>query len=172
MNDDEDKATIVLDFNKIKEQLSQDEDLVDAASLDFTVSGLDHVDEEDLAHSDELKNSPRPLILVDLKSDYFQKKFKGAKAEFLIVKELANLNSLLKENSGNILAFYYNSDPKIINQLILQIKEKFQENKLLIIASKLSPEKASQHKATKYGVDAYLSDPFNISEFFEKIEKL
>ena len=67
---------------------------------------------------------------------------------------------------------YYNSDPKVINQLALQVKTKFPTNKILIIASKLSDEKAGLHKKSKFGVDAYLSDPFELSDLFEKIENL
>lgn len=171
MSDDE-KATIVLDFNKLKQQLSQEEELVDASSLDFLAKGVDNTDQDEAKLSPKQKSNPKPLIMVDFKSDFFNKKFSGSNAKFSIVKDLNNLNNFLRSSDENVVVFYYNSAPKIINQLILQIKEKFPNNKMIIIASNLSKEKAIKHKMTKYGVDQYLSDPFGLTEFFGKLEKL
>ena len=165
-DNDEDEATIVLDFNKIKEQLAQEEEnLVDPTSLDFTAKAFDissNSADEDMISS--------PIILFDFKVPYFKGKFKTSKVT--IISELADLNKRLRETEGNILGFYYNADPKVINQLVLQIKTKFPSNKILIIASKLSAEKAQVHKNSKFGANDYLSDPFESEDFFKKIKSL
>lgn len=171
MSDDkeEDKATIVLDFNKIREQLAQeDENLIDPLSLDFTAKGIDISDSDydDVDNEQELKT----ILAFDFKIPYFKNKFKTSKVQ--LISELSELNETLRSSEDNILVFYYNSDPKVINQLVLQVKTKFPNNKILIIASNLSQDKALVHKNSKFGVDAYLSDPFEVSEFFEKIESL
>lgn len=169
--ENDDKATIVLDFNKLKEQLNSDEDLVDSSSLDFISKNLE-IDADELKASPQIKESSESIIMLDYNSDFFANKFGASRTQTIIVTELGNLNELLRANESNILAFYYNSAPKVINQLIIQIKEKFPKNKMIVIATNLSRDKALTHKKTKFGVDVYLSDPFELTEFFEKIEKL
>lgn len=160
---DEDEATIVLDFNEIKNQLSHEDDdsLMDTSDLDFAVK----ID-------DAPKNLTvlKSLIAFDYQINFFEKKFQSP--EIKIISELKELNAILRSSQNNIITFYYNSAPKVINQLILQIKAKFPNNKIIIVASKLSDEKAQIHKSSKFGVDAYMKDNFKLNDFIEKIKSL
>lgn len=169
---EEDKATIVLDFNKIRDQLAKEEEsLVDPLSLDFRTKTTN--DDQLLSSLIEEESEPLshiPIIAFDFKKLYFNKILNTPKID--LISDLNLLNSTLRESEENVLIFYYNSEPKVINQLILQIKEKFPKNKILIVATKLASDKAQLHKNSKYGVNDYLSDPFELSELFEKIKSL
>ena len=85
---------------------------------------------------------------------------------------MSELNTNLEKDPESIIIFYYNSNPKVTNQLCLQIRTKFSKTKSLIVAKNLSADKDSKHKKTNFRADNYLSYPFTELDFKKCIEEL
>lgn len=184
--DDDDKPTVVLDLNALKKQkLKQEEDLANIASeLEFAV-GPD--DEKPTAPAPKAApkaavpaapakelSSPSvasipsaqksiTVILFDFQSDFFQK----AKAQFpkgydyQIATDLNQLNKFLANKTFQICVFNYDVNPKAVNQLTAQIKQKFPFTKTMIMAKAISPEKAKMHQKTPSGATGYYQFPLD-----------
>jgi hypothetical protein len=175
MEDNDDKPTVVLDFNALKSQLKKEEEL--GSDLEFNVnessdelvfdeSLLEEEEEQDTSNQLALK---RPVIFFQYKDKYFTDKI----APFLsddkvhLIEDLNSLNALITKDGNCSVVFYYNANPKVVNQLVVQLKKKFKQTKCIIVAKNLSKQKADQHKKTAYGAHGYLSDPFNMMDLFE-----
>jgi CheY-like chemotaxis protein len=194
-NDEDDKATVVLDINALKEELATKSAAGGDAiqqDVEFVISPGDEVApepssgaEESLSSDDDLGDDlgddlieeveeKRQVVLFDFNSEYFTKL--SAKLpdtfDYNIVKELKDLNKILQSKEPVVIMFNYHAAPKAVNQLTTQIKAKFPEAKTVIIAKGLSPEKAQQHQNSKAGANAYLSVPFNIQKFEETIQNV
>lgn len=114
------------------------------------------------------KAAPFPVILFDFQSDFFEKS-KGQFPQgydYQIAKGLPELNKFLAAKIFQIVVFNYDVNPKAVNQLTAQIKQKFPLTKSLILARAISPEKAKMHAKTISGADGYYQLPLNP----EKIE--
>lgn len=109
------------------------------------------------------------VVLFDFQSDFFQKsidKFpKGF--DYKVIKELAELNACLRSKNFQIVVFNYDVNPKAVNQLSAQIKQKLPTTKTVIMAKSISLEKAKVHAATTSGATGYYQFPLETS----KIEK-
>lgn len=184
-SDDDDKPTVVLDLNALKKQkLKQEEDLANIASeLEFAVGA----DEKPAAApaakaAAPVAKAPAPkdasspavtsipsaqksftVILFDFQSDFFQK----AKAQFpkgydyQIATDLNQLNKFLANKTFQICVFNYDVNPKAVNQLSAQIKQKFPFTKTMIMAKAISPEKAKLHQKTPSGATGYYQFPLD-----------
>jgi hypothetical protein len=202
--DDDDKPTVVLDLNALKKQkLKQEEDLANIGQeLEFSTSEDEApassapkkapektVDTEEFAEQflNNRAEAPAPkaapakstfkVILFDFQSDFFQKasaKFpKGY--DYQIAKDLNTLNKFLGEKSFQIVVFNYDVNPKAVNQLTAQIKQKFPHTKTMIMAKAISPEKAKVHAKTASGANGYYQFPLDekkIAAEFVKIHQL
>lgn len=203
MSDDDDKPTVVLDLNALKKQkLKQEEDLANIAQeLEFAVGPdekpasqtsvpkanplPDTDDSEEFAEQflNQRQAEPKPaaantftVILFDFQSDFFQK----AKGQFpkgynyQIAKNLNELNKFLATKSFQICVFNYDVNPKAVNQLTAQIKQKFPFTKTMIMARAISPEKAKMHARTPSGANGYYQFPLDskkIEAEFQKIQQ-
>lgn len=202
--DDDDKPTVVLDLNALKKQkLKQEEDLANIAQeLEFGVGADDVVstgskpkavpvpeaiDTEDFAskfletRATEAPKVPSQrsgftVILFDFQSDFFAKN----KAQFpkgfnyQVANSLPDLNKFLASKIFQIVVFNYDVNPKAVNQLTTQIKQKFPATKTMIMASKISPEKAKMHARTPSGAHGYYQYPIDskkIEAEFQKIQQ-
>ena len=164
MADEDNSATIVIDFNSIKGELNKDELLTDEESellfdVDVTLPN----------------DTPKMNVyLFDYESSYFDQKIKEHELgdRFLRISKVKDLNKALTEDPNSIICFYYNDAPKAVNQLSSQIKAKFKKTKTIIIAKGLSAKKAEEHYKSKYGASSYLKEPFELKQFLETINKL
>lgn len=167
---EEDKPTVVLDLNALKKQkLKQEEDLANLAQeLEFNV-GLDEslVPQESSLNQDE--KSLFPVIFFDFQSDFFEKNLDQFPTGYgyQIARSLPELNTYLKSHAFQVVVFNYDVNPKAVNQLCLQIKQKLPSTKTMIIARAISPQKAKLHAATAAGANGYYQLPLAP----EKIEK-
>jgi hypothetical protein len=191
-NEEDDKATVVLDLNALKAELKANSEVVEQ-EIEFAVhtendsdSSSNHgksteslsLDDDigldldiDLEESAELQK----VVFFDFKSEYFSKllpKLPGDKFEFKLITELKDLNSILQSKEPTTVIFNYNAAPKAVNQLTAQIKAKFPNTKTIIVAKGLTPDKAQAHKDSKAGSDAYLSVPFNVAKFEETVKSV
>lgn len=189
-NDEDDKATVVLDINALKEELASKSAAGGDAiqqDVEFAISPGDEVKEEaseaglslddDLDEGEDLlapTEEAKKVVLFDFNSEYFTKL--SAKLpdtfDYNIIKELKDLNKILQSKEPVVIMFNYNAAPKAVNQLTTQIKSKFPEAKTVIIAKGLSEQKAQQHQNSKAGANGYLSVPFNIEKFEETIRNV
>lgn len=190
-NDEDDKATVVLDINALKKEMAEkkaagdetiEQDIefsVTSSNIDIQSSESQDEQEPELILGDELEDElleeeKLKVVLFDLNSEYFTKL--SAKLpdtfEYIIVKELKELNKVLLSKEEVVIMFNYNAAPKAVNQLTSQIKAKFAHAKTVIMAKGLSEEKTQQHKDSKAGANGYLSVPFNLSKFETTIKSV
>jgi hypothetical protein len=125
----------------------------------------------------EVKTQTR-IILFDYNSDFFQKAKSQLPKNFdyHIAKTLPELNKFLAMKSLQIVVFNYDVNPKAVNQLTKQIKQKFPYSKTMIMARAISPEKARIHAATPSGAHGYYQFPLDAkrveSEFLKITQPL
>lgn len=188
--DDDDKPTVVLDLNALKKQkLKQEEDLANIAQeLEFAV-GPEDVSVSSSAPKtmpvQEAKSSPavattsstqKPVtvVLFDFQSDFFQKSKpqfpKGF--DYQIATSLNELNKFLGSKTFQICVFNYDVNPKAVNQLTAQIKQKFPFTKTMIMAKAISPEKAKMHQKTASGANGYYQFPLDAKKIESEFLKI
>lgn len=172
-NDEDDKPTVVLDLNALKKQkLKQEEDLANLATeLEFGVNS-DSSAPKSVKEPSLNPGAAKPnftVVLFDFQSDFFKKSLgqlpKGY--NYVVVTSLNDLNQHLKSKSFQIVVFNYDVNPKAVNQLCAQIKQKLPSTKTMIMAKAISPEKAKIHAQTPSGASGYYQFPLDAS----KIEK-
>lgn len=191
--DDEDKPTVVLDLNALKKQkLKQEEDLANLVQeLEFSVGPEDKKQEKTLDSEEYaeqfLSNRPQEtsapkavvkktfrVILFDFQSDFFQKALpqfpKGF--DYQIAKSLQELNKFLGSKVFQIVVFNYDVNPKAVNQLTAQIKQKFPATKTVIMAKNISPEKAKMHARTPSGANGYYQYPLDAKKIQTELLKI
>ncbi len=176
MNDDEDdKPTVVIDFNELKSQLNEEEELTEQEDIDNLFSddflGVEPLEAE-TTNKEEVSN--QSIYLFDYQSDYFKKALPMYlnNQNMHMIESVDDLNKALTNDPKAIILFFYNKAPKAVNMLTLQIKSKFKKAKAVIIAKNLSAEKAQLHSNSKYGAHSYLNDPFTLSELYQTINFL
>jgi hypothetical protein len=166
---EDDKPTVVLDLNALKKQkLKQEEEMANlASSLEFSTPTEDD-------DSVEMQASRFPVILFDFGSDFFQKSLPHFPKEYdyKIIKTLPELNNHLKTKDFQIVVFYFDSNPKAVNQLCAQIKSKMPTTKTLIMAKAISPEKARAHAQTASGAAGYYQFPLESSKIEKEFNKI
>jgi hypothetical protein len=183
---EEEEATVVIDFNAIKDQLEDvsldsGEGIQVVEEIEFGMGTLDinsdigEDDEEELdldallasttAENETVKN----IYFFDYQTVFFKTNFTDPESHMKVIETLASLNEALQTQEECVIVFYYNDAPKIVNQLTGQIKNLFPNARTLIIAKNLSAAKAQQHHASKYGANTYLSEPFEMDEFHKTV---
>lgn len=191
--DDEDKPTVVLDLNALKKQkLKQEEDLANLVQeLEFSVGPEDKKQEKTLDSEEYaeqfLSNRPQEtsapktvekktfrVVLFDFQSDFFQKALsqfpKGF--DYQVAKNLQELNKFLGSKVFQIVVFNYDVNPKAVNQLTAQIKQKFPATKTVIMAKNISPEKAKMHARTPSGANGYYQYPLDAKKIQSEFVKI
>jgi hypothetical protein len=174
-DDDDDKPTVVLDLNALKNQkLKQEEDLANIAQeLEFAVAADDS---EKFAEKflEQRASASFPVILFDFQSDFFQKhksQFPQGN-QYRVAKTLQELNKFLAVKTFQIVVFNYDVNPKAVNQLSAQIKQKFPAVKTIIMAKSISPVKAKRHAKTAFGANGYYQFPVNAKKIQNAFLKL
>lgn len=174
MNDKTDVSTIVLDFNNMKSKLDEKEDIVqDDASLADLEFGTNTLSDQDSTSLQTLMPK-RKIFLISYKTKYFDSKkdiFDNLPNTEML-EDITKLNKAITDHPDALFIMFFNDTPKAVNQISEQLKRKFPQASSIIIAKKLSAEKAKQHKESKYGADAYLNEPFVLEDLEEKLELL
>lgn len=192
-SDDDDKPTVVLDLNALKKQkLKQEEELANIVQeLEFAVGP------DESPATDHVSSAPKPLpqkeptatgvpavpasqkssfnvILFDFQSDFFQKtKSQFPKGfDYHIATTLNDLNKFLSHKAFQIVVFNYDVNPKAVNQLTAQIKQKFPFTKTMIMAKAISPEKAKMHQKTASGANGYYQYPLDAKKIETEFLKI
>ena len=178
-NDKDEQSTIIIDFKSLadgnlKREKDQNGEIETLEDLEFNIPE----DDEDnqylaLTQSNILNEIKCPLYYLEFKTDFFSKiDFSKNFQTATSIADINHLNTVLTKKEPSILLIYYNSSPKLSNQVILQIKEKFPEIKIIIIAKNLSTEKAKLHAQSKYAAHEYISYPFLTENLEQKINIL
>jgi CheY-like chemotaxis protein len=165
-DDDEDKPTVVLDISKLKEELAKKNDLSDQLEdLEFAVGA----DETEQTTTNKLN-----ILLFEFGSPLFETAMKDFPDlhQYTLCKDVKDLSARLKANSYQVVMFNYNGDPKAVNALTKQIKEKFSNIKTVIVAKNLAPDKVKIHQASPSGADAYINLPFDQAKLIETFNSL
>ena len=160
-NDEDDKATVVLNINELKKLKEHQEIPAEAVDIEFT-------------QPDEIKESKISIILFDHKSSFFKDNFETfpKDQDIKIIDDLQKLNKEISSNEQRVVVFNYNTAPKDVNQLCAQIKERFKKVKTIIVAKGLSQEKAKLHQESKSGANAYITFPFTTEQIREGFKKV
>mgnify|MGYP001165526451 CR=1 FL=1 len=164
MSDQEDdKPTVVLDLNALKEGVKSEQDELDDVASEIEFS----------AHTEDGPEQQLNVLLFDFQSKFFTNNVSKFPPTFKyeVVDNLKELNAHLQSQQNQVVMFNYNAAPKAVNQLCAQIKTKFPHIGTVIMAKNLSSDKAQQHQNTKSGANAYVSSPFKIETLKVAIEK-
>lgn len=168
------------------------DDFVSTSSAPKSAPVSDAVDSEDFAESfletraAEAPKTKSPVaqipsqkssftvILFDFQSDFFDKnKAQFPKGfDYQVAKSLPELNKFLASKTFQIVVFNYDVNPKAVNQLTTQIKQKFPTTKTMIMASKISPEKAKMHARTPSGAHGYYQFPIDSKKIEAEFQKI
>ena len=164
-NDEDDKPTVVLDLNALKKQKLAEEEKLAHIEEEIEFDVLAHEQTEDTittVQSVPAKEEIR-VVLFDFQSDFFQKSMKHFPMgfDYVMATSLDELNSCLRSKGFQIVVFNYDVNAKAINQLSAQIKQKFPNSKVLIMAKAISPEKAKIHAKTPSGASGYYQLPLD-----------
>lgn len=183
-SDDDDKPTVVLDLNALKKQkLKQEEELASIVQdLEFAVGpdeGAETSAPKTVPESSAPKATPQVVksfnvILFDFQSDFFEKekaKF-PAGYQYIVAKTLPDLNKHLANKAFQIVVFNYDVNPKAVNTLTAQIKQKFPFTKTMIMAKAISPEKAKMHAKTPSGAHGYYQFPLDSKKIEMEFQKI
>lgn len=172
---EEDKPTVVLDLNALKKQkLKQEEDLANLATeLEFNV-GQEESSGPKESSLNQVEKAPFPVILFDFQSDFFESSQNQLPEgyDYHIARSLPELNKHLKSKKFQIVVFNYDVNPKAVNQLCLQIKQKLPSTKVMIIARAISPQKAKLHAATPAGANGYYQLPLEAEKIDKEFQKI
>lgn len=177
MSDDEDdKPTVVLDINALKAELENKKSEMENIVQDISFAVEEEIEQDIEPEFDATPESSddKEYILFDLNSEFFQKNKEKLPGDFnyVVVKELKELNNKMQSGDDKVVIFNYNAAPKAVNQLTIQIKAKFPKVKTVIMAKNLSDEKAQAHKKTKSGAHAYISVPFKNENMVDILKKV
>jgi hypothetical protein len=159
-------ATVVLDIKKLKEEMAKKNDLAaQADELDFAVKA------DEVGASETL---PIKVILFEFGAPLFESEMKNFPpiAEFILCKDVKELSQHLKNPGKQVVMFNYNGDPKAVNTLTKQIKEKFHNTKTVIIAKNLAPDKVKIHQESASGANEYINLPFTTDNITQVLKKL
>ncbi|MCO4755571.1 MAG: hypothetical protein KC478_13910 [Bacteriovoracaceae bacterium] len=174
MSDNEDdKPTVVLDINALREEARSEQDQLDDVASDLEFAAQPTEGTRTKIRNTLAKIQPT-VIMFDFHSDYFAKNHAHFPEEFKyeVVSDLKLLNGHLQQEGPKVVLFNYNAAPKAVNQLCAQIKVKFSQVKSIIIAKNLSAQKAQAHKQSKAGANGYISAPFKSETLSEEILKV
>lgn len=199
---EEDAATVVIDFNAIKNSKPSLDDPQDPVEIQFQAaqgspspapaSQERKVSEDELSllieqDDDELdlefgaidlEETPKikaKAILFDFKGSHLKElshNHSSEEYEFITSHELKELNGFIKEEKELIIIFYYNQAPKIINSLMKQINHKFPHIKTVIMAKNLSSQKAAIHQKSPSGAKSYISSPESFDDVIKTLQSL
>lgn len=163
MNEEDDKPTVVLDLNKLKEELK-------------TKKGTSHMVEQDIEI--DFSASPEPplnetkkdknIVFFELQGeDILSSLYHEASFSSRIINGLQELNKVIKEDRLNIV-FYYGIHQKTVATLLKQINSKKLPINTILLAKNLSEQKAQAHKKTLSAAKEYLSYPVSVQDIFDK----
>ena len=174
--DEDDKPTVVLDLNALKKQkLFEEEklahieddiqfDVIEKTTADYTVTSVGHAPSKE----------NQKVVLFDFQSDFFSKSMRLLPAgyDYIMATSLDELNNCLRTKGFQIVVMNYDVNAKAVNQLSTQIKSKFPESKVLIIAKAISPEKAKMHAQTPAGAAGYYQLPLDATKMNQEFQKI
>lgn len=176
--DEDDKPTVVLDLNALKKQRQKEEEALAniAVELEFAVHNepIPEPSKRPVMKRPPKKLESHTVIFFDFESDFFEKSL----AEFPthhnyhVAKTLPELTTHLRSKSFQIVVFNYDVNPKAVNQLSAQIRNKFPTSKVLIMAKNISPEKAKIHAATASGADGYYQFPLETAKIESEFQRI
>jgi hypothetical protein len=171
MSDDEDdKSTIVLDLNALKEKLKDEETVgeVTTVDLEFNIAS----DEPTQTGISELPAIE--VLCFEYGSDLFTQIQSVFPSNFnvQIIKDVSALNNALKAPTFKILMLDYDANAKAVNQISAQMKVKFPHCKVIITARQLNEQKAAAHAKTPSGAAGYLAHPLTKEKISAEVERI
>jgi hypothetical protein len=167
--DEDDKPTVVLDLNALKKQKLVEEEKLSNIEDEIQFDVLKDEKVEELPKVDPIK-----VVLFDFQSDFFRKSIRQFPAgyDYIMATTLDELNNCLRTKGFQIVVMNYDVNAKAVNQLSAQIKSKFPESRVLIMARAISPEKAKIHAQTPAGASGYYQLPVEASKIDKEFQKI
>lgn len=149
---------------KIKPSIS-DDDKVDASAVE-----ADFVDlETGIKSSSNLVSNEthyRRGLFFDYFSTAFHEILSSAKPpfSFVVVKDLTNLTQALKTSPQQVLFLNWSINPKVYDQLLVQINAKFPSVHIVITGADLNAQKAKEIKTKYTFVKSFLALPATMDQ--------
>jgi hypothetical protein len=189
MSDEDDKATVVIDLNKLrKEKEKQDKDLSNfAESLEFNLEESAPVAaprpkvKEPTPAPIVPKAMPHPKVMSALPVVMFEfggNLFAQLKQEFPdnhkfhMVNTVPELNGWLKKKTPFVVCLPLDVNPKSVNQLCVQLKAKFSLVHVVLVGKTLTETKIAAHKNSPAKAGSYLVYPFSSDDLKAVLDKI
>ncbi|MGK0367838.1 MAG: hypothetical protein ACI9QD_000977 [Thermoproteota archaeon] len=167
-DDDNDEATVVLDLNKLKEELARKNDLSSGIEdLEFIAGTKSETQEEESKLKFKVIFFDYKVVLFEINKELFPQGY-----DYTISTDVKHLSGLLKTKDFQIVVFNYAGDPKSVNTLCAQVKAKFPSTKTIIVAKNLAPAKAKAHQATSSGANGYMNLPLTTEKMEEEFTSI
>jgi hypothetical protein len=167
----DEKTTVVINLEDLIEQKEKHDQYLKQTveDLEFALPETIPVSSHEPSESLEVR-----VILFDFESDLFHLSFGEFPAgyNYHLIRELSELNQILNAKIPQILVFHYSSNPKVVNQLSSQVRKKFPQVRTLMVANKISPEKAKLHAESVAGADGYFQLPLDGERFTKELERI
>ncbi len=174
-DDEDDKPTVVLDLNALKKQKLADDQKLAFIESEIEFDVLSKSDSETLTNIGTVRKEDQvKVVLFDFQSDFFQKSITQFPAgfDYIMATTLDELNNCLRTKGFQIVVMNYDVNAKAVNQLSTQIKLKFPDSKVLIMARSVSPEKAKIHGQTPAGAAGYYQLPIDAQKIQAEFQKI
>jgi hypothetical protein len=161
----DEKTTVVLNIEDLKEEKKKSDEV-----LAKTVESL----EFSLPQASTPVSTGIKIILFDFQSDFFHLLFGEFPAgyDYHLIRDLSELNQNLISKNPLILVLNYDTNPKVVNHLTTQVRKKFSHVKTLLMAGKISPEKARLHAQSPAGAHGYFELPLDQERFIGEVERM
>lgn len=175
MSDEDDKATVVIDLNKLKKEKEKQEKALAtiAENLEFNV-GEEAASQATPEPMPIPQDPNHPVVMFEFQGKMFealQDRFPDTH-EFHLVATLPELNGWLKKKIPFILCLPLDMNPKGVNQLCVQLKAKFPQVHVILVGKTLNAQKVAIHQASPAGVSGYLVYPFTTETLSRTLGKL
>ena len=172
MSDEDDKATVVIDLNKLrKEKEKQEKDLANVAeSLEFNLNN----DSEEAVSPTIPGSKPTapvmsslPVVMFEFGKNHFAKLKANFPQGFQFhhVAELPELNGWIKKKIPFVLCLPLDVNPKAVNQLCVQLRAKYPHIHVVVVSQLMGPDKIALHQKSPARAAAYMGYPFASADF-------
>lgn len=176
--DEDDKATVVIDLNKLKkEKEKQEKELANVAeSLEFNLASDDDAPVTPTIPGSAAKPAPAtglPVVFFEFGQTLFTKLKAQLPSgpEYHFAAQLPEINAWIKKRTPFVLCLPLDVNPKAINQLCVQLRAKYPHVKVVVVSQVLTADKIALHQKSPAKANAYMGYPFSKADLSSVLDR-
>lgn len=184
---EDDKTTKFIDLSEIKKHNSNVQESLAPNELEFQHIHTATSDEEDLPKNEKTSSDQekakergevegkRKIVFFDHFSPFFEDQniqLPQESFEMMYAKDVSEVNEVIKEKNPFILVLNFDSAPKEVNKICLQVNKKFPQIKTIIVSKKISSQKKDVHSQSPARAHGYLGHPLTADRLLEVLDDI